>query len=121
MVCTTCGRASEMNAQFCSGCGQPLVVYTQRPVPMTRLVRPRESRMIAGVCAGFALQYGWDLTVVRLVLVIAALFTGVPLIAYLIAWVVMPNAQYALPAQASVPPGVPPGMPPGSGPGSIVS
>jgi hypothetical protein len=29
----------------------------------------------------------------------------VPLLAYLVAWVVMPNGQYALPAQTNVRPG----------------
>lgn len=64
--------------------------------------------MIAGVCIGFAEAYGWDVTIVRLLVVLSVLFAGLPLVAYLVAWVVMPNAQYALPAQA------------GSGPGSMV-
>ncbi len=70
-----------------------------------RLVRPREGRMIAGVCAGFALAYGWDVAIVRLLVALSILFAGVPLIAYLVAWVVMPNAQYALPAQTGAGPG----------------
>lgn len=57
--------------------------------------------MVAGVCVGFANRYGWDVSVVRLVLVLSLVFgAGVPLIAYLVAWVVMPNGQYTLPAQA---------------------
>lgn len=71
------------------------------------LVRPREGRMIAGVCAGFALRYGWDPALVRLVLVLAAIFgVGMPLLAYFIAWIVMPNGQLSLPAQAGAGPGV---------------
>ena len=64
--------------------------------------------MIAGVCAGFAEAYGWDLTIVRLLVVMSVLFAGLPLVAYLVAWVVMPNAGNALPAQT------------GGGPGSMV-
>lgn len=64
------------------------------------LYRPREGRMIAGVCAGFAVRYGWDVAIVRLVFVLAVLVAGLPALAYAVAWVVMPNGQYALPAQA---------------------
>jgi phage shock protein C len=68
--------------------------------------------MIAGVCSAFALQYGWDIAVVRLVTVVIALFTsGIGFLAYLAAWIIIPEAQYALPPQ--VRPGVPP--PPGYG------
>lgn len=127
MVCTGCGRTVDASAQFCSGCGRPLVVYTAPPVT-GRLVRPREERMIAGVCAGFALRYGWDVALVRLILVLAVVFgAGMPLVAYVIAWIVMPNAPFSLPAQIGFQPGVPSAAqtaPPaevqtGSGPGSM--
>ncbi len=111
MICTVCGRAAETTAQYCSSCGTGLV-GTQVPVrwaPATsRLMRPREGRMIAGVCAGFAQAYGWDLTIVRLLVVLSVLLAGLPLVVYVIAWVVMPNAANALPVQT------------GSGPGSMV-
>jgi phage shock protein PspC (stress-responsive transcriptional regulator) len=62
--------------------------------------------MIAGVCAGFALRYGWDVALVRLVLVLALVCgVGTPFLAYLIAWIVMPNGQWALPAQTGPGPG----------------
>jgi len=73
--------------------------------------------MIAGVCSGFALQYGWDITVVRLVTVVIALFTsGIGLLAYLAAWIIIPEAQYALPPQAR--PGATPPPPGFSGTGA---
>ena len=38
----------------------------------------------------------------RLVLVLALVFgAGTPVIAYLIAWVIMPNGQYALPSEVT--------------------
>ncbi len=65
------------------------------------LYRPREGRMVAGVCKGFAQRYGWDVSIVRLVLVLSVVFgAGVPLVAYLIAWVIMPNGQFTLQAGA---------------------
>lgn len=56
------------------------------------LVRPRENRMIAGVCAGLADYLGMDVTVVRLLVAVLAVFTaGTGVLAYLIAWLVIPE------------------------------
>lgn len=96
MNCPGCGKSSDAGARFCSGCGRRLIAEAYGPAP-TRYVRPREGRMIAGVCAGIAMYYGWDVAIVRLVVALAILLCGVPVVAYLIAWVVMPNAEYALP------------------------
>ncbi len=63
----------------------------------SRLMRPRNNRMIAGVCAAFAQQYGWDLTLTRIITAIIACFTGAGAIAYLIAWIIIPEEPYALP------------------------
>lgn len=109
MICSVCGRTSESQAQYCSSCGTALA-STGTPVPIaarqsSRLLRPREGRMVAGVCAGFAQAYGWDLTLVRLVVALSVLFAGLPVFAYLLAWIVMPNEQYALPAHTSARPG----------------
>jgi len=57
--------------------------------------------MIAGVCAGFALHYGWDLTVVRIITALVALFTGIGAVAYLVLWVIIPEAPYTLPAKSA--------------------
>ena len=69
----------------------------------THLVRPREGRVIAGVCAGFAQAYGWDPVVVRLVLFVIALCgAGTPILAYVVAWIVMPNAPYDYPQRTDL-------------------
>ncbi|HVG27955.1 MAG TPA: PspC domain-containing protein [Acidobacteriaceae bacterium] len=71
----------------------------------TRLERPRRGRVIAGVCAGFAQHYGWEPVLVRLVLCLAVLLgAGTPIIAYVIAWIVMPNGTYMLPQATGVTP-----------------
>jgi phage shock protein C len=119
MACVGCGESVPAGARFCSTCGRAVSYAVPPPPPqqprtlptmgLNGLYRPREQRMIAGVCIGFALRYGWDVSIVRLVLVLSLVFgMGVPFIAYIIAWVVMPNGQHALPAQAS-----------GGGPGSM--
>lgn len=55
------------------------------------LVRPREGRYIAGVCAGIADRYGWDPTIVRLVAVLSIFLPGPQVLAYLVLWLVMPS------------------------------
>jgi phage shock protein C len=67
----------------------------------TQLTRPRTNRMIAGVCAGFALHYGWDLNLVRVLTALMIVLTGVGAIAYIAAWVIIPEAPYALPAKST--------------------
>ena len=50
--------------------------------------------MIAGVCAGIADYFGWDITLVRIIYVIATFFTAFSGgIVYLILWVVMPEVK----------------------------
>ena len=57
-----------------------------------RLVRS-QNRMIAGVCAGIAEYFGWDVTLFRVVFVLVSIlsvaFPGI--LVYLIMWVVMPR------------------------------
>jgi len=58
-----------------------------------RLVREPEDRKIAGVCAGLADRLGVDVSLVRLGAVVLAIFTPVGLIAYLVAWAVVPERR----------------------------
>jgi phage shock protein PspC (stress-responsive transcriptional regulator) len=62
------------------------------------LERAREGRKIAGVCMGFARHLDIDVTLVRLVWLVLALASGgLGLIAYVIAWIVIPEEPYPLP------------------------
>jgi phage shock protein PspC (stress-responsive transcriptional regulator) len=58
-----------------------------------KLVRPYGDRKIAGVCAGIAQRYDWNVTWVRVVFSVAGLLV-VGLIAYLILWVILPDAKF---------------------------
>jgi phage shock protein PspC (stress-responsive transcriptional regulator) len=58
-----------------------------------RLVREPDDRKIAGVCAGLADRLGVDVSLVRLGAVVLAIFTPVGLIAYLVAWAVVPERR----------------------------
>ncbi|HJH66232.1 PspC domain-containing protein [Bacteroides mediterraneensis] len=57
-----------------------------------RLTRSN-NRMIGGVCAGIADYFNWDITLVRIVYVLATFFTAFSGgIVYLILWLIMPEA-----------------------------
>ena len=55
------------------------------------LVRRRDERMVAGVCAGVARWLGVDPIIVRLAVCILALGNGAGLVLYLVAWAVLPE------------------------------
>jgi phage shock protein C len=56
------------------------------------LVRSRNDRMVAGICAGVARYFGIDVTMVRVMLVVLCLITGgAGILAYLLAWVIIPE------------------------------
>ncbi len=76
------------------------------------LLRPRYDRKLAGVCAAFARAYGWDVTLVRLVLVALVLFGGGGVLAYIICWIAIPEDPVALP---TYPPAAGQGYPPNAG------
>lgn len=55
-----------------------------------RLYRSTRDKKVAGVCGGIAEAMGWDVTAVRLVAVLSILLPGPQVLAYLVAWAVMP-------------------------------
>jgi phage shock protein C len=55
------------------------------------LVRPRDGRMVAGVCAGLAAHFGIDVNLVRLGFAVFTIFWGLGALIYLIAWAVIPD------------------------------
>ncbi|MGN6221273.1 MAG: PspC domain-containing protein [Microbacterium sp.] len=58
---------------------------------MNALMRPRQGRLIAGVCAAVANRFGWSVTLVRILTAIAVIFFGLSLWAYIILWILIPN------------------------------
>jgi phage shock protein C len=97
MYCNYCGKVIQDDANVCAYCGTRVGAVLARK----RLLRPRNGRKIAGVCAGFAEYFDLDLTLVRVVWLVALfLGAGLGLIAYIVAWIVMPEEPLALPAGA---------------------
>ncbi|WP_189193199.1 PspC domain-containing protein [Micromonospora fulviviridis] len=56
-----------------------------------KLVRTRQGRMLAGVCAGLAQRFGMSAGMVRLLFLLSLLLPGTQVIVYLILWILMPN------------------------------
>ena len=102
MFCSRCGKQLDPTSRFCTGCGATVNVVPPRDAQRSaQLVRPRENRMIGGVCAAFALHYGWDLNLVRVITaVMMVLSAGAGVVAYIAAWVIIPEAPYGLPVKS---------------------
>jgi phage shock protein C len=92
MFCTRCGTELNDAVKFCSECGSSTGRFpagAARP----RLSRAMQDAKIAGVCAGFARYFGLDVTLMRVIWVVLTL-CPLPLggvIAYIVAWIVMPK------------------------------
>lgn len=75
--------------------GQTEYVAEQLPVKqrMARngLVRPRNGRFLAGVCAGLARRFGISPTAVRVLFAISIVLPGPQVLLYIALWILMPN------------------------------
>ena len=77
------------------------------PQAPKRLERSKSNRVLGGVCAGVANYLNMDPTLVRVLTVVISLFTGVPIVLYII-------ALFVVPEEGSQP--IPPSYPPVGGP-----
>jgi phage shock protein C len=102
MNCQNCKRDITDYSNFCYYCGtRQRVPSVGAPVVQKRLMRSVVDRKIAGVCGGVAEYFDVDSTIVRLIWTLACFvpFPVIPaIIAYFVAWIVMPEAPLPLPA-----------------------
>ena len=56
-----------------------------------KLYRSKKDHMIAGVCGGIAEYFDVDSTLVRLLTVLFVLLGGAGVLAYIIAWIIIPK------------------------------
>lgn len=56
-----------------------------------RLYRSRYEKKLGGVCAGLARYFEIDVSLVRLIWILLAVFYGSGILAYLLAWIVIPE------------------------------
>ena len=66
--------------------------YQQPPTQSKRLVRNTDNKMIAGVCSGVADYLGLDVTLVRLLAVLGAVFGfGSLIVLCVVMWILVPE------------------------------
>ena len=93
MNCARCGQEISDAFLFCQHCGAD-----QRPQtsPGRRLRRSVVDRQVAGVCGGIARYLDTDPVFVRIAWVVLTILPGVfflGILAYLVAWLIVPEAE----------------------------
>lgn len=58
---------------------------------MAALVRPREGRMIGGVCAALARRFGTSALTMRVIFLASCLLPGPQFLLYLALWLLLPS------------------------------
>lgn len=117
--CNSCGNTLFPNSKFCDNCGSSVKQVNSTDVPVKqvkpttnvatpqpyrnfqsnhnteprKLYRSRGNRMIAGVCGGIGEHYNIDANIIRLLWLIG-IFTGIGIIAYLVAIMIIPESPY---------------------------
>ena len=105
MICPNCRREIAEYSNFCYYCGARQQAAPPKPSAAgKRLMRSATDCKIAGVCGGIAEYLETDPTIVRLVWAVLSVVPGGfvgGVVAYLLAWFIMPKAPLPAPAQAT--------------------
>ena len=105
MICPSCQKEIADNSRFCYLCGARLGAPAAAPQTAPgagprRLYRSATDRKLGGVCGGVAEYLEVDPTIIRVLLVLC-LFTGIGIVAYFVAWVVIPLGPEPFPGSAA--------------------
>jgi len=107
MICQNCQKNIADYSNFCYNCGAKQAA-TRTGVPCDiggkkRLVRSSTDKKIAGVCAGLADYFDLDVTIIRICWLLAVLFAGTGILAYIILWIALPLGPTGVVNNTSVP------------------
>jgi phage shock protein PspC (stress-responsive transcriptional regulator) len=61
---------------------------------MASLSRPRNGRVIAGVCAAIGNRFGMSPFLVRVIFLVSLLLPGPQFLIYLAGWILIPDEKY---------------------------
>ena len=94
--CPYCAEEIRAEARKCRYCGS----FVESGSPFTRSWhRSRRGKMIAGVCAGLAEEFGVSVTILRLAFLLGTFIGGgMGLVIYVVLWVVMPYRLHDSPS-----------------------
>ena len=59
-------------------------------------------RWVGGICGGLAAQFGWDVKVVRIVVLLSFILPYIGVATYLIAWALLPAQDGSIPLETAV-------------------
>jgi phage shock protein C len=104
MFCPQCGKEYSDRVNYCCQCGAAMFAHAR---PQRKLMRSRSNSKIAGVCGGLGEYLEIDPTLIRLIWFILIFFGGTGVLAYIIAWIVMPEEPRCEPARSEAPSAVP--------------
>ncbi|PWL38414.1 hypothetical protein DKG77_09095 [Flagellimonas aquimarina] len=71
---------------------EPRKAQTQNTRKTKKLYRDMDQKYIGGVCAGLEYYLGFDALWIRIIFILLAVFTGFGLIAYILLWILVPEA-----------------------------
>ena len=93
--CPFCYEEIQDQAVKCKHCGEILNGNAPQSRSGAKLYRSDTDSMLAGVCGGLAEYAGMDGTVMRLLFVLATIFTGIlpGIIAYFVMAIVVPEKE----------------------------
>jgi phage shock protein PspC (stress-responsive transcriptional regulator) len=100
-TCPRCHRDVPVDARYCPACGAPREADDASLWTTKRLTRIPSEGTIAGVCAGLADYLDVDVTLVRAIWIALSIVPGGivgGLVAYVLAWAVMPIGHVTRPA-----------------------
>ncbi len=95
MNCAGCARDIDDDSAYCAYCGAAQQGEGAETTRTRRLERSATDRQIAGVCGGLAVYLGLDSTLVRILWIVLSIIPGAilfGLIAYVAAWMIIPEA-----------------------------
>lgn len=59
-------------------------------------------RLVAGICGGLADTFGWDVTIVRIVVLLSFILPYIGIGTYLLAWAVTPAQNGSIPLETAL-------------------